>query len=176
MKRPYLITLALVVFVLGAVLVLTSMSANKKYKFKRSAEDIHAELLEANYFMPPEEAKQLIDLKDDTYIFVDIRNPRDYANFHIESAVNVPMQRVLDDDYVPYLKDDRIKVLYSEGSVEANQVRLLLTQYGYENLMVLHGGAAYWRGNMLKKNIFKALPEYDDEKLKFDPKKLKKDS
>lgn len=176
MKRPYLITLALVVFVLGAVLVLTSISANKKYKFKRSAEDIHAELLETDYFMQPEEAKQLIDLKDDTYIFVDIRNPRDFANFHIESAVNVPMQRVLDDEYVPYLKDDRIKVLYSEGSVEANQVRLLLTQYGYENLRVLHGGAAYWRDNMLKKDIFKAPPEYDDEKLKFDPKKLKKES
>ena len=176
MKRPYLISLALVVLLIGAALVLTSLSASKKYKFGKSAESIHAELLESDYFMTPDHAKELIDGKDENYIFVDIRNPKDYDNFHIESAVNVPMQRVLDDEYVPYLKDDRIKVLYGDGSIEANQIRLLLTQYGYSNLMVLHGGADYWRKNMVEKDIFKAPPTYDDEKLDFDPKELKKGS
>jgi rhodanese-related sulfurtransferase len=80
---------------------------------------------------------------------------------------------VLDDAYIPYLKDNRIKVLYSENSIDANQVRLLLTQYGYENLMVLQGGANYWKENMVSKDVFKSKGMYDDEQLNFDPEKLK---
>jgi len=176
MKSPYLITLGIVMVVLATVLVLTSIQTSKKYKFKRSAESIHAELLEEKHMMAPNTAKDLISKGDNNYIFVDIRNPREYANSHIEGAVNVPMQLVLDEDYMPYLKNDQIKVLYSEESIEADQVRLLLTQYGYKNLMVLQGGAKYWRENMLNKNVFKAPGQFDDEKLKFDPEKLKKES
>jgi rhodanese-related sulfurtransferase len=157
---------------MAAGLIFTSIQTNKKYKFKRKAEDIHSELLEAKHFLDPNTALSLINKGDEKYVFVDIRNPRDYDNFHIESAVNVPMQRVLDDEYVPYLKDDRIKVLYSENSIDAEQVRLLLTQYGYQNLMVLQGGASYWEKNMLSRNVFKATAEYDDEKLQFDPNNL----
>lgn len=176
MKRPYLFTLGITIVVLAAGLIFTSIQTNRKYKFKRDAEEIHSELLTAKHFMDPNTAQSLIDKGDEKYVFVDIRNPRDYDNFHIESAVNVPMQRVLDDEYISSLKDDRIKVLYSEESIDADQVRLLLTQYGYENLMVLQGGARYWRENMLSRDVFKARAEYDDEKLKFDPAKLKKNN
>ncbi len=176
MKRPYLITLGIVMIVLAAALIITSIQTSKKYEFNRSAESIHAELLEAQHMMDPITARDLISRKDENYIFVDIRNPREYANFHIESAVNVPMQLALDDQFIPYLKDDRIKVLYSEESIEADQVRVLLTQYGYDNLMVLQGGAKYWKENMLSDNVFESKGEYDDEKLKFDPEELQKES
>ena len=176
MKRPYLVTLGIVIVVLATGLIFTSIQTNKKYWFKRSAEEIHAELIDAKHFMDPQTAMKLISNKDEKYVFVDIRNPREYDNFHIESAVNVPMQRTLDDEYVQYLEDDRIKVLYSNASIDANQVRLLLTQYGYDNLMVLQGGANYWKEHMLKRDVFKSSGEYDDEKLKFDPAKLKKAS
>lgn len=176
MKRPYLVTLGIVVVVLATGLIFASIQTNKKYKFKRSAEGIHAELLESKHLMDPNTALDLIKKGDEKYVFVDIRNPREYANFHIESAVNVPMQRVLDDEYIDALKNDRIKVLYSEESIDADQVRLLLTQYGYDNLMVLQGGAKYWKEYMLDQNVFKSTGEYDDEKLKFDPEKLKKTS
>ena len=176
MKRPYLITLGIVVVILAAGLIFASVSASKKFKFENSAESIHAELIEASHFMDPQTASKLISAKDGKYVFVDIRNPREYDNFHIDGAVNVPMQRVLDDEYVQYLKDDRVKVLYSEESIDADQIRLLLTQYGYENLMVLQGGAKYWREYMTSRDVFKSGGEYDDEKLKFDPDKLKKES
>lgn len=172
MKRPYLVTLGIVVIVLAGGLILTSIQTSKKYKFKRTAQDIHAELIEAKHFMDPGTAKELIARKDEKYIFVDIRNPREFANFHIESAVNVPMQLALEDEFIPYLKDNRIKVLYSEKSIEADQIRLLLTQYGYDNLMVLQGGAKYWKENMLSTDVFKAKGIYDDEKLAFDVKEL----
>jgi rhodanese-related sulfurtransferase len=173
MKRPYIKALGLIVVVLAIGLVFTSLKSSKKYKFKESAMQLHTELLASKHQIDPNTALDVINNKDDNYVFVDLRNPREYANFHIQGAINVPMQRVLDDAYIPYLKDNRIKVLYSENSIDANQVRLLLTQYGYDNLMVLQGGANYWKENMVSKDVFKSKGMYDDEQLNFDPEKLK---
>jgi rhodanese-related sulfurtransferase len=173
MKKPYIKVLGLIVVALAVGLVFTSLRTSKKFKFKKTAVALHQDLIDAGHFMEPAQALELISKKDDNYIFVDIRNPREYDNFHIEGAINIPMQRVLDDQYVPTLKDKRIKVLYSDESIDADQVRLLLTQYGYENLIVLQGGANYWKENMLSKDVFKEATEYDDEKLRFDSEKLK---
>jgi sulfur-carrier protein adenylyltransferase/sulfurtransferase len=173
MKIPYIKVLGLLVVVLAIGLVFTSLKTSKKYKFSISAVALHRELVSGSHLMDPATALELLQENDVNYIFIDIRNPRDYDNFHIEGALNIPMQRVLDDEYIPYLKNSKTKVLYSNESMEADQVRLLLTQYGYENLMVLQGGALYWKENMLNADVFRSKGEFDDEKLKFDLTKLK---
>ena len=173
MKRPYIKLLGLLVVVLTIGLVFTSLRASKKYKFSRSAIALHQELVSGSHLMDPATALELMRINDANYIFIDIRNPREYDNFHMEGAINIPMQTVLDDEYIPYLKNTKTKVLYSNESLEAEQVRLLLTQYGYDNLMVLQGGAMYWKENMLSTDVFVSKGEYNDEKLKFDPAKLK---
>ncbi len=156
-----------------AGLIFTSMRSSQKYKFQKTAEVQHSELVKGNHLINPDKARDILSKQSDDYIFVDIRNPREFDNFQIEGAVNVPLQRVLDDEFVPYLKDKKKKVLYSNESIKANEIRLLLTQYGYDNLFVLQGGAKYWKENMLSKNVFKSKGEYNDNKLKFDPNKLK---
>ena len=173
MKKPYLKILGLIVIALTAGLIFTSLKSSKKYKFKKTAEVQHSELVKGNHLINPDKARDILSKQSDNYVFVDIRNPREFDNFHIEGAVNVPLQRVLDDEFIPYLKDERKKVLYSNESIKANEIRLLLTQYGYDNLFVLQGGANYWKENMLTKDVFKSKGEYNDNKLKFDPNKLK---
>jgi rhodanese-related sulfurtransferase len=174
MKKPYFKIFGLIIIALTAGLIFTSLKSSKKYKFQKTAEVQHSELVKGNYLISPVKAVDLIATQDEEFIFVDIRNPREFDNFHIEGAVNVPLQRVLDDDFIPYLKNEKKKVLYSNESIKANEIRLLLTQYGYDNLFVLQGGANYWKENMLSKDVFKSKGEYADEKLKFDPDKLKK--
>ena len=176
MKKPYLKILGLIVIALTAGLIFTSLKSSQKYKFQKTAEVQHSELVKGYHLISPHKAKDILSKQSDEYIFVDIRNPREFDNFHIEGAVNVPMQRVLDDEFIPYLKDARKKVLYSNEGIKANEIRLLLTQYGYENVLVLQGGANYWQENMLSKDVFKSKGEYADEKLKFDPEKLKKEN
>ena len=173
MKRPYLKSLGLFIILLTIGLIIASVQSSKKYKFGTKAEALHAQLLEGKHYIDPNSAMEILSRKDDNHIFVDIRNPREFDNFHMEGAVNVPMQRVLDDVYIPYLENDKVKVLYSNESIEADQIRLLLTQYGYDNLFVLQGGADYWKENMLSRDVFKSAGEYDDEKLKFDLEKVK---
>ena len=173
MKKPYIKILGLFVIVLMMGLIFTSLKSSKKYKFDISAEEIHAELVNSIHYVNPNEVQEIISNKNKDYVFVDIRNPREYDNFHIESSINVPMEKVLNDEFSSFFENNKTKVLYCDNSLKSNQIRLLLTQFGYENILVLQGGANYWQENMISKDIFKSTPEFDDEKLKFDSDKLK---
>lgn len=173
MKKPYIKILGLFVIVLMMGLIFTSLKSSKKYKFEISAEELHAELVTSKHYLNPNELPEIISNKNKDYVFVDIRNPREYDNFHIESSINVPMEKVLDDEFSSFFENNKTKVLYCDNSLKSNQIRLLLTQFGYENILVLQGGANYWQENMISKDIFKSTPEFDDEKLKFDLDKLK---
>ena len=176
MKKPFIKLLGITIVVLAVFLGLSSLKISQKFRVSKSAEEVHQELINHNHLISPEKASEILDSQDQEYVFVDLRNPQDYDNFHIQDAVNVPYQRVLDKDYETYLRNSQIKILYSERSVKADQIRLLLTQYGYENLFVLQGGISHWKENMVSKNLFKMRGEYDDEKLIFDPSDLKKGS
>lgn len=173
MNKNYIKILGGITVAIAIVLIVISVNEGKKYKFRMSAEELHRQVVEGNYMISPMEAQKIIERGDDRYVFIDIRNPREFDNFHLDGAVNVPLQRVLDDGYVSYLKNEKIKVLYSDEGTDANQVRLLLTQYGYENLLVLQGGVDFWKENMITRDLFKPTADYEDEKLRFDPDKLK---
>ncbi len=173
MKRPYLKLLGLIIVLMLAGLVFTSLKTRNKYRFKKPAEELHSELIKSNHFLSPQKALEIINQKDGKYLFIDIRNPREYDNFHVEGAINIPLPQILDDQYASLFKNDKIKVLYSNESIKADEAWLLLTQYGYENLLVLQGGANYWKNNVISKNVFDRKGDYDDEKLKFDISKIK---
>lgn len=173
MKKPYIKSLGLFIIVLFAGLIFTSVKSSQKFQFSETAEELHGELIANPHHIDPAKAKALLAKQNKDYIFVDIRNPRVYDNFHIEGAINVPLQLVLDDEFSSFFKNSTTKVLYCDNSLKANQIRLLLTQYGYKNLLVLHGGANYWKEHMMSNDVFKSKGEFDDEKLNFDTKKLK---
>jgi rhodanese-related sulfurtransferase len=168
MKRPFLITLGTLIILITASLILASLKSVQKYRFGTSAEELHKMLVENDHFITPSEADEILKRGDESYIFVDLRNPRSYDNYHIDGAVNVPMQRVLDEEYEDALKDNRKKILYSDEGITSNEVWMVLSQYGYENLYVLEGGLEYWRRNMVDKDIFKAVDDFSDEKAKYD--------
>lgn len=176
MEKPYIKILGVVVVVIAVTLIITSLRSMSKYKFDQTAEQLHAQVVKAEHFLDPMSAKDILYKNDEKYLFIDIRNPRAFDNFRLESAINIPMQQVLDDDFRSVFSNEKIKVLYSENSIDADQVRLLLTQYGYDKILVLQGGVSYWKENMLKDDIFSKKGEYDDEKLKFDPEKLQEES
>lgn len=173
MKKPYIKSLGLFVIIIFAGLVFLSVKSSKKYQFHKTAEELHAELVEGKHYIDPVKAKELISKQNKDVVFVDIRNPREFDNFHLEGAINIPMPQVLDDEFTTFFENNKTKVLYCDEIVRADQVRLILTQFGYEHIQVLQGGVNYWKANMSSTNVFESKGEYDDEKLKFDPKKLK---
>ena len=172
MKKIHIILLGSVVVLLLAFLIITSLQSRDRYRFRLSAAELHAIASDSAHYMSPEKALALLREHDGEYLFVDLRNPRQYDNGHIDGAVNLPMETVLDPAARVLLRSAPNIVLYDDGSVGANQVWMLLRQTGFENLYVLEGGLAYWKQQVMSPDIFKPAAIAADEKAKFDFKGL----
>ncbi len=176
MKKPFLRVIAGLFILIAILLIYTSFKHHQKYKFRVDAKEMLAEMVNSSHQIAPDAAKKV--LNSDDYIFIDLSNPRAFERYHVKGSVNVPFEMVLDDNYKPLLQEATKKILISETGIRAEEVWILLTQYGYKNLYVLEGGKAYWKKNIADRDVLKNPAPYEDEKPKFDYKALtsKKDT
>jgi len=71
---------------------------------------------------------------------VDVRDRQDFDAYHIPSALNIPLDSLLD---AGLLKNETI-VLYSEGGIHAAQAWLVMRAQGYQKVYSLKGGLQEW--------------------------------
>ncbi len=84
-----------------------------------------------------------------SYIFIDAREPDEYAAGHIEGAINLPYDYFDDfkDKVLPTIPKDTLIVTYCSGSeCEASLflARFLVQEYGYKNVEIFFGGWSQW--------------------------------
>lgn len=87
-------------------------------------------------------------------VFIDARDPEDYDFAHVQRAINIPFDYI--DEYWETVIDslDRTTeyVIYCSGSeCEASLFlgRLMVGEYGFDNLHVFYGGWQEWETNEL---------------------------
>ena len=97
-------------------------------------------------FIPLDQARQLWG--SGTAVFLDAREPDDYAAGHIGNALNLPAQSFGEHfaDVVPLLTPASEMVVYCDGTECELSHRLadLLRQQGYTNSHVLFNGWTAW--------------------------------
>lgn len=97
-----------------------------------------------SYEMGPYSLKALLDDKtNDTLHIVDVRSPEAYAEGHIPTAVNIPLQEL--PGKMSQLPKDKTIVTYC-GSITcqmAPKAALELAQKGFK-VVELHGGLKEW--------------------------------
>lgn len=75
------------------------------------------------------------------YRLVDLRSEAEYAQHHIPTAVNVPMNNLTDAG----LGRQEKLVLYSDGGIHSAQAWMLLKAQGYKGVYMLKGGLEDWK-------------------------------
>ena len=140
-KREYqIMALILVLLALGLVLL-------PKYK---TNEGINPKLFVKNavsterYISTDKLADKLVN-QDPTVLLIDTRTEKEYNEYALPNAVNIPLEKLLDEDYESYLDQDAYDViLYSNDNYHADQAWMLGNRLGYKNLYVLKGGLNEW--------------------------------
>ncbi len=92
----------------------------------------------ANYKISEDDAKALLDAKDDSVIFLSIRSAEDYAKGHIESAMNIPFGKGMEQKFNTLPKDKKI-IVYCYTGQTAGQTVAGLKMLGYDAVS-LNGG------------------------------------
>jgi rhodanese-related sulfurtransferase len=76
---------------------------------------------------------------------IDVRSAKEFAEYHIPSAENIPVGSLFD---AGIQRNEKI-VLYSEGGIHAAQAWFLLKAQKYNSVYILRDGLAEWKEKIL---------------------------
>lgn len=95
---------------------------------------------EADHIDAPELASWIIEARAD-YRLLDLRTETEFAQYHIPTAINVPMAALIEAG----LGRQEKLVLYSDGDIHSAQAWMLLKARGYKGVYMLEGGLETWK-------------------------------
>jgi rhodanese-related sulfurtransferase len=107
-------------------------------------EELAANINGRNDHVTAEQVGQLLIDKDPDLQIIDLRDPAEYEKFHIQTAINIPLEKLFSPEQLEFIDPDKLVVLYTNGGTHAAQAWVMLQQMGYTNTTVLLGGLNYW--------------------------------
>jgi rhodanese-related sulfurtransferase len=135
--------LTMILLILALIIAMVPQNTTRPYKL--TAEQLLTEIRTGTQFIAPDELADKIIAKDPSIQLIDVRNPREFDQFSLPGAINVPLQDILSKEHEDLLNQGtKMNIFYSNGSTEANEAWLLTRQLGYQNNYVLQGGLNYW--------------------------------
>ena len=80
-----------------------------------------------------------------TFLLLDLRDPDEYAMWHIKESINFPAANIARDKTIPELyrfknAPDKLIICYMNDERQGTQQAALLAEKGYENTFLLSGG------------------------------------
>lgn len=96
---------------------------------------------------------------------IDVRSAKEFDEYHIPSAENIPVGSLFDGGI---LRNEKV-ILYSEGGVHAAQAWFLLKAQKYNSVYILREGLAEWKEKILFPSI--SANASAEEKLAFEKRK-----
>ena len=146
-KKRYIFMTVVFVGLALLLVILPEKHASNELKPEQLLQEINDN---TRYLSTDEVADKII--KADRYFrLIDVRTPNDYKEFHLKGAINIPLDSLLNkDENGNYINADilnqdlYINVLYSNGTVYANQAWIILRRLNYKNNYVMKGGLNRW--------------------------------
>ena len=142
MKRREVLIMALLL--LGSIIAIF-LPDTKAHKHIIGPKQLLHEVNKQGRYITTDEVAKMIMEKDPSLLLIDIRTPEEYKKFTLEGAMNIPFDKIMDDDNKDYFDQDvYTTVIFSNGSSLADQAWLRLRSYDYKGNKVLKGGLNQW--------------------------------
>jgi rhodanese-related sulfurtransferase len=130
--------------VIGGIAVLF-LPDFKKHPKVLKPDFLFYQLNQKGRFVSPDDLAKSMISKDPTLMLIDVRTKKDYDKFTLPGALNIPLDSILNSQYVDYLDQDVYKtILFSNGTSLADQAWMILKSNGYNGSYVLDGGLNNW--------------------------------
>ena len=96
-------------------------------------------------------ATWLIEGRGD-FKLIDVRRPEDFEAGHIGDAENIPIAKIVNEDTLASLPDNRMLLVYSNGSENAAKAAVMLRLAGFDAHLLV-GGYTAWHEKILNPDI-----------------------
>ncbi len=84
----------------------------------------------------------------DNIVFIDVREPDEFASGHIDGMKNVPLS-TLSEDTVDFGKDSEVVIICRSGN-RSMKAAEALQGYGFKNIVNVQGGMNEWNGEIVQ--------------------------
>ncbi len=108
-----------------------------------------AEVNELRYKQISTEAAVEMMAEETNYIILDVRTPEEYAEGHIENAINIPNEAIGSDEIEELPDKSQLIMIYCRSGNRSKQTADKLVKLGYANI-VEFGGINTWTGELVK--------------------------
>ena len=156
-------------FLIGLVFI-----TRPKFQYKISTEEMLTKLSEKDNTIYPAKFMHLYYSNDSIskYRFIDLRPAPDFLKDHLPGAINIPVNKLLNDENTKILnQDEKINILYHKDQCGACGPWMIMTQLGYKNNKVLMGGYDYIKKHIID-NYSPMTGNYRSENAKYDYAKI----
>ncbi len=162
------LTIIAIVFIL--IIIVGMISLRKpEYIYKLTPEETLEVALTMEEEILPEEVADIVMWEDSNYRIVDLRSPHEFIIGHIEGAINIPFQGLLEEGNLKIFnpKDSIITIIYGKDQLQAVGPYLILRQLGYDRILVMLGGYDYYSTHSLDLYDMPEFPEYLNEEPRY---------
>ncbi len=137
----YLILAAILIMLAGGLVLLPKYEKHEGI----TPETLLSNAVSPERYISTDELADRIINNDPSLLLIDVRDENDFKKYTLPSAINIPLNKVLEEDSEPYLDQDEYDViLFSNDNFYSDQAWILCNRLGYENLYVLKGGINTW--------------------------------
>jgi sulfur-carrier protein adenylyltransferase/sulfurtransferase len=158
----------LAIFIIPMGLIIAAVPQNKTKPYKLTADQLLGEANTRTQYIAPETVADMIIKKDPSFQLIDVRSQDDFEKFSLPGAINIPLADLLSDKFSDILNQEvKMNILYSNGTITANEAWMVTRQLGYKNNFVLEGGLNYWFESILNPQK-PASTSPDEEFAKYD--------
>jgi rhodanese-related sulfurtransferase len=158
----------LAIFIIPMGLIIAAVPQNKTKPYKLTADQLLGEANTRTQYIAPETVADMIIKKDPSFQLIDVRSQDEFEKFSLPGAINIPLADLLSDKFSDVLNQEvKMNILYSNGTITANEAWMVTRQLGYKNNFVLEGGLNYWFESILNPQK-PASTSPDEEFAKYD--------
>jgi len=147
---------AIVLAGLAVVLAVSSL-ISQNVRAAESASAAESVAKSASEVTAGELAQWIIEKRQD-YQLVDLRDPWQFDDYHIPTAINIPLTQAFAPENLKRLDKSKKIVVYGLGAGRAAQTQLLLSMKGYHAYSLNDGVIAWWDDVMTPTSIRSANP------------------
>lgn len=135
--------------ILAAILVLLAAGLVLLPKYEKhegiNPEELLSNVISPERYISSDELAHKIINQDPSFLLIDVRNEENFKKYSLPNAINIPLKKLLKEDYEGYLNQGQYDVVFiSNDNLYADQAWVLCTRLGYKNLFVLKGGINNW--------------------------------
>ena len=142
------IVLAIVFIALAGGLVL--LPKYEKHEGIKPEKLLSNAISSERYISSDELAHKIIN-QDPSFLLIDVRDEESYSKYSLPNSINIPLEKLLEDDSEAYLNQDEFDViLFSNDNFYSDQAWLLCNRLEYKNMRVLEGGINTWFTTIIK--------------------------